>query len=95
MYTTEHSYDKLSKKPLLFKSFTGLTVKEFNDVYIKEILKRYDKHEIRRLSKRKDGVEKDFPDLKSSTLNRKKRNQKELAQEEKECNRITPKKGSW
>ena len=32
------------------------------------------------------GVEKDFPDQKSSIPNRKKRNQKELAQEEKECN---------
>ena len=47
------SYDRLSKKPLLFKSFTGLTVKEFDDIYDKEILKRHGKHEIRRLSKRK------------------------------------------
>ncbi|MER5175886.1 MAG: transposase family protein [Candidatus Nitrosocosmicus sp.] len=47
------SYDRLSKKPLLFKSFTGLTVKEFDDIYNKEIIKRYDKHEIKRLSKRK------------------------------------------
>jgi len=39
------SYDRLSKKPLLFKSFTGLTVVEFNDIYDKEeITKRYDKH---------------------------------------------------
>ena len=48
------SYDRLSKKPLLFKSFTGLTVKEFDEIYNKEIAKRYDKHEIKRLSKRKD-----------------------------------------
>ncbi|MER5175795.1 MAG: transposase family protein [Candidatus Nitrosocosmicus sp.] len=47
------SYERLSKKPLLFKSFTGLTVKEFDDIY-NEIAKRYDKHEIKRLSKRKD-----------------------------------------
>ena len=47
------SYDRLSKKPLLFKSFTGLTVKEFDNIYNKEIIKRYDKHEIKRLSKRK------------------------------------------
>jgi len=47
------SYDRLSKKPLLFKSFTGLTVKEFDDIYKKEIAKRYDKYEIQRLSKRK------------------------------------------
>ena len=44
------SYNKLSKKPLLFKSFTGLTVKGFDDIY-EEILKRYNKHEVRRLSK--------------------------------------------
>ena len=48
------SYDRLSKKPLLFKSFTGLTVQEFDDIYDKEITKRYVKHEIQRLSKRKD-----------------------------------------
>ena len=50
------SYDRLSKKPLLFKSFTGLTVQEFNDIYEKEISKRYKKYEIQRLSsfKRKD-----------------------------------------
>jgi hypothetical protein len=27
------SYDRLFKKPLLFKSFTGLTVTEFDDIY--------------------------------------------------------------
>ena len=48
------SYDRLSTKPLLFKSFTGLTVQEFDDIYNKEITKRYEKHEIKRLSKRKD-----------------------------------------
>jgi DDE superfamily endonuclease/Helix-turn-helix of DDE superfamily endonuclease len=48
------SYDKLSKKPLLFKSFTGLTVQEFDDIYNKEITKRYHKYELQRLSKRKD-----------------------------------------
>jgi len=47
------SYDRLSKKPLLFKSFTGLTVEEFNDIYDKEITKRYDKYELKRLSIRK------------------------------------------
>jgi len=39
---------------LLFKSFTGLTIQEFDDIYNKEIIKRYDKYEIQRLSKRKD-----------------------------------------
>ena len=52
------SYDRLSKKPLLFKSFTGLTVREFDDIYDKEIAKRHGKHEIRRLSKRKDSRER-------------------------------------
>ncbi len=47
------SYERLSKKPLLFKSFTGLTLKEFDNIYDKEIAKRYEKHEIQRLSKRK------------------------------------------
>ena len=52
------SYERLSKKPLLFKSFTGLTVQEFDDIFDKEITKRYDKHEIQRLSKRKN-IEKE------------------------------------
>jgi hypothetical protein len=52
------SYDRLSRKPLLFKSFTGLTIKEFDDIYEREIVKRYDKHEIKRLSKRKDNRER-------------------------------------
>ena len=52
------SYDRLSKKPLLFKSFTGLTVKEFDEIYDKEIVKRYCKHEIKRLSNRKDSRER-------------------------------------
>ncbi len=49
------SYDRLSRKPLLFKSFTGLTVQEFDNIFDKEIVKRYEEHEIKRLStKRKD-----------------------------------------
>ncbi len=47
------SYARLSRKPLLFKSFTGLTLKEFDGIYNNEIIKRYDNHEIKRLSKRK------------------------------------------
>jgi hypothetical protein len=47
------SYERLSKKPLLFKSFTGLTVQEFDDIYNKEIIKKYHKYELKRLSKRK------------------------------------------
>jgi hypothetical protein len=49
------SYERLSRKPILFKSFTGLTVQEFDDIYNKEIAKRYVKHENKRLScKRKE-----------------------------------------
>jgi hypothetical protein len=43
------------QKTHTFKSFTaGLTVQEFDETYDKEITKRYDKHEIQRLSKRKN-----------------------------------------
>ncbi len=49
------------KKPLLFKSFTGLTVQEFDDIYNKEIVKRYVKHEIQRLScKRKENRKRKY-----------------------------------
>jgi hypothetical protein len=49
------SYDRLSRKPLLFKSFTGLAVKEFDNIYKKQITKRYGKHEAQRLlAKRKE-----------------------------------------
>jgi hypothetical protein len=37
---------------LLFKSFTGLTVHEFDDIYDKKMAKKYTKHELKRLSKR-------------------------------------------
>jgi hypothetical protein len=40
------SYERLSKKPLLFKSFTGLPIQDFDNVYNKEIVKEYEKHEI-------------------------------------------------
>jgi DDE superfamily endonuclease len=48
------SYDLLSKKSLLFKSFTGLSVQEFDDIYDKKLVKKYAKYEIQRLSKRID-----------------------------------------
>jgi len=38
------SYYWLSKKPLLFKSFTGLSVEEFDDIYDREITKIYERH---------------------------------------------------
>ncbi len=53
------SYERLSKKSLLFKSFTGLTVQQFDDIFYKEITKRYDKYEIQRLSKIKDNRERE------------------------------------
>lgn len=49
------SYRRLSKKPLLFRSFTGLTVSEFNFV-CKEIEHNYEEHERRRLISRKKRI---------------------------------------
>ena len=46
------SYARLSRRPLLFKSFTGLVVSEF-DVIAIEIESKYDEHERRRLYNRK------------------------------------------
>jgi hypothetical protein len=48
------SYNRLSKKPLLFKSFTGLSVQEFDDIYDKKLAKKYAKYEIKCLSERID-----------------------------------------
>ena len=48
------SYDQLSRKPLLFKPFIGLSVQEFDDIYEEEITKRYHDYELQRLSKRKN-----------------------------------------
>ena len=60
------SYDRLSKKPLLFKSFAttdGLTVQQLGNIYDKEITKRYVKHEIQRLSKK-------YPERKTGAVRR-------------------------
>ena len=46
------SYARLSRRPLLFKSFTGLDISEF-DVIAKEIESKYVEHERKRLSNRK------------------------------------------
>ena len=46
------SYARLSRRPLLFKSFTGLAVSEF-DVIAKEIESKYNEQERKRLSNRK------------------------------------------
>ncbi len=46
-------------KTIVCKSFIGLTVKEFDNIYDKEIVKRYEKHELKRLStKRKNILER-------------------------------------
>ncbi|MFI5407556.1 MAG: IS5/IS1182 family transposase, partial [Nitrososphaerales archaeon] len=47
------SYNRLSRKPRLFKSFTGLSVQQFDDIY-KIIESKYTKHEIKRLSSRRN-----------------------------------------
>src|SRR3954454_16693004 len=52
------SYDGLSKKPLLFKSFTGLSIRAFDNIYDKEMTKRYNKYELKRLSIRKVNKER-------------------------------------
>lgn len=54
------SYERLSKKPLLFKSFTGLTVQEFDDIYDNKLAKKYAKYEIQRLSKRNKDRKRDI-----------------------------------
>ena len=54
------SYERLSRKPLLFKSFTGFTLQEFDDIYKNEISGKYEKYEIRRLSNKKDNMEREF-----------------------------------
>jgi hypothetical protein len=46
------SYARLSKKPLLFRSFTGLEISEFNEIYAK-IESRYNEHERKRLFRTK------------------------------------------
>ena len=47
------SYDRLSRKPRLFKSFTGLSVQQFNDIF-KIIESKYAKYEIKRLSNKRN-----------------------------------------
>jgi hypothetical protein len=49
------SSNRLSKKPLLSKSFTaGLSVQEFDDIYDREITKKYHRYKIKIQSKRKN-----------------------------------------
>ena len=46
------SFRRLCKKPLLFRSLTGLTVPEFDQI-ITEMDSKYEEYERRRLSRRK------------------------------------------
>jgi hypothetical protein len=46
------SYARLSRRPLLFRSFTGLEITEF-DIISKEIESKYYEHERKCLSNRK------------------------------------------
>ena len=46
------NYDRLSKKPLLFRSFTGLELSQFDSI-CQEVESKYPEYEIKRLSKRK------------------------------------------
>ncbi|MDR4491171.1 MAG: hypothetical protein R2685_09775 [Candidatus Nitrosocosmicus sp.] len=41
------------KKPSLFKSYTGLSVQQFDDIFNKEI-KKYPKYEIKHLSSKRN-----------------------------------------
>jgi hypothetical protein len=45
---------------LLFKSFTGVTVQEFDDIYDNDKIKKYHKRELQRLSNRKDNRKRKF-----------------------------------
>jgi hypothetical protein len=46
------NYDRLSKKPLLFRSFTGLELSEFDSI-CQEVELKYPDYEIKRLSREK------------------------------------------
>jgi hypothetical protein len=50
-------YTRLAKKPLIFRSFTGLTISEFDFIY-NELEPKYDEHERIYLSRmrRKRGI---------------------------------------
>jgi hypothetical protein len=47
------NYNRLSKKPLLFRSFTGLELSELDSI-CQEVASQYPEYEIKRLSKQKD-----------------------------------------
>ena len=52
------SYRRLSKKPLLFRSFTGLTVSEFDDIY-EEIESKYEEYERTRRQRLSEDVKEE------------------------------------
>ncbi len=47
------NYDRLSKKPLLFRSFTGLELSQFDSI-CQEVESQYPEYDIKRLSKQKE-----------------------------------------
>ena len=47
------NYSRLSKKPLLFRSFTGLELSEFDSI-CKQVESQYPEYELKRLSKQKE-----------------------------------------
>ena len=57
------SYNRLSSEPVLFKSFIGLSIKQFDDI-CKEIESKYTKYEVKRLSSnRKYRIRERKPDV--------------------------------
>ncbi len=63
------SYNRLSIKPILFKSFTGITVQEFDNVYNKEIAKRYEKQRYNAYHAKEKKIEKESLVLLQGILN--------------------------
>ena len=62
-YLIAFIYNSLFQKPLLlFKSFTGLTIQEFDYIYIMKDIQIYEDYEIQHLSpiKRKVVIERKF-----------------------------------
>ena len=57
------SYDRLSRKSALFKSFTGLSVKQFDDIYKVIYQNILSKHEIKRLSHNKRSRDKELLEI--------------------------------
>ena len=66
MYLEKRNHATKNKKPLLFESFTGFTVQQFDNIYDKEIIKRYVKHDgttiiQKKISRKKDRCSRQRP----------------------------------